>query len=133
MGGIAIAGGGTVHNSGLIETTTLQGNGVSLENGGTVINAGSTGIYGDFSGVAVYGGAGLITNSAVIDAIGLNSYGVYLAAGGTVTNTAQGSIIGHLPGRGSDGPSRDPQQRRLCLRRQFRRVFCRRGDGHQSH
>ncbi|MCB8880891.1 Hint domain-containing protein [Acidisoma cellulosilytica] len=99
IGGIDIAGGlGTVNNSGLIETTTLQGNGVALESGGTVINTGTTGIYGDFSGVSVYGAAGIVTNSAVIDALGLNGYGIYLAAGGTVTNTASGSVIGSYDG-----------------------------------
>jgi collagen type I/II/III/V/XI/XXIV/XXVII alpha len=99
IGGIDIAGGtGTVNNTGLIETTTLQGNGVSMENGGTVINAGATGIYGAFTGVAVYNGQGVITNSAMINAIGLNGYGVYLGAGGTVTNTVGGSILGSYQG-----------------------------------
>ncbi|GAB2286253.1 hypothetical protein Dimus_020673 [Dionaea muscipula] len=104
IGGIDIAGAlGRVNNSGLIETTTLQGNGVALENGGTVINAGTTGIYGDFSGVSVYGAAGVITNSAMIAAVGLNGYGIYLAAGGVVTNTASGSIIGSYDGMMAGG------------------------------
>ncbi|HTI02912.1 MAG TPA: Hint domain-containing protein [Acidisoma sp.] len=99
IGGIDIANAtGTVTNTGLIYTTTLQGNGVALENGGIINNAGTTGIYGDFSGVSVYGGAGVITNSAVIDAVGLNGYGVYLGAGGTITNTASGSVIGTYDG-----------------------------------
>jgi len=99
IGGIDIANAaGTVNNTGLIYTTTLQGNGVALENGGTVINAGTAGIYGDFSGVSVYGGPAVITNSAVIDAVGLNGYGVYLGAGGTITNTVSGSIIGTYDG-----------------------------------
>ncbi len=103
IGGIDIAGGlGTVTNTGLIETTTLQGNGVALENGGAVSNAGSTGIYGDFSGISVYGAAGVITNSAMIDAVGLNGYGVYLGAGGSVTNTASGSIVGSYQGLAAD-------------------------------
>lgn len=99
ISGVDISGGaGTVNNTGLIDTTTLQGNGVGLENGGVVNNSGSTGIYGDFSGVSVYNQVGVITNSAMISAVGLSGDAIYLGAGGTVTNLAQGTITGTYDG-----------------------------------
>ncbi|GAB0113051.1 Hint domain-containing protein [Acidisoma sp. C75] len=99
ISGVDISGGsGTVNNTGLIDTTTLQGNGVGLEKGGTVINAGSNGIYGDFSGVSIYGGPGVITNSAMISAVGLSGDGAYLGGGGSVTNLVHGSITGTYEG-----------------------------------
>jgi hypothetical protein len=81
-----------VTNTGSIVTTTLDGQGVKLDQGGTVTNTGSGNIYGDYSGVFIQGSIGVVTNSGLIGAIGLSGYGVDLEAGGTITNS--GSVIG---------------------------------------
>ncbi len=90
--GVELAAGGTVVNAGWIGVS--NGNGVLLDNGGTVINqaGGTIQVSGNY-GIYVSGAAGSATNAGSIHSGSLS--GVAMRAGGTVTNQAGGAIVGN--------------------------------------
>ena len=98
--GIFLDDGGTVTNFGTVQNADTSNSGVYFHGGGVVTN-GKTGtsvglISGANNGVAFRGGAGTVTNAGSITSSTAN--GVYLNGGGSVTNQTGGVIAGHNNG-----------------------------------
>ena len=77
---------GTVTNSGTISAISSSGTlitaGVSLETGGSVVNASGGSIYGG----VIISAPGTVTNAGTISSSGPNGAGIVLLGGGTATN-----------------------------------------------
>jgi Ca2+-binding RTX toxin-like protein len=98
--GIALEFGGTVTNSGTVQSSNANDADVYLRGGGSVTNSKTGAIVGLISGagdgISVLGGAGTVTNSGSIQSS--TATGIYLNRGGTVTNQAGGVIAGKVFG-----------------------------------
>ncbi|MDE1905798.1 MAG: hypothetical protein KGH75_05040 [Rhodospirillales bacterium] len=120
--GIALGGGGSVANSGLINASSYGvraagvaatvinsgqigagDDGISLNRGGVVTNTGS--IFGAHIGVYTGNGLGVVQNSGTISA--RNGDAVSLYSGGSLTNAAGGELLGGYSGvyAGGNGSS----------------------------
>jgi uncharacterized protein with beta-barrel porin domain len=86
--GIKLANGGTISNTGVIQSTDY---GIALAQGGTVTNAAGATIHGQYTGVRSINAAATVTNSGSIS--GQSGVGVDLVAGGTVSNLGTASRI----------------------------------------
>jgi hypothetical protein len=95
--GIYTGGGGfsTVINAGMVEG--LNDTGVELKNGGTVNNLAGGSIVAPKNGVVLdHGGTVVNAGAIVVSGVTNNAQGVYLNFGGAVTNLAGGTISGQI-------------------------------------
>jgi hypothetical protein len=83
----------TITNSGVVSSSA--GDGIVLEDGGSVTNNSTGTIKGDQYGIVFNAGPGSVTNSGSISsALGADSVAVDLGDGGSITNLAGGTITG---------------------------------------
>ena len=94
--GIVLEDGGSVTNSGTVQNADIADAGVYFHNGGSLTNNKGGLISGANNGVSVRGGAGTVTNAGSIQSITNN--GVYLPDSGSVNNQAGGVIAGKTNG-----------------------------------
>ena len=83
----------TITNAGVVSSSA--GDGIVLEDGGSVTNNSTGTIKGDQYGIVFNAGPGTVTNSGSISsALGVDSVAVDLGDGGSLTNLAGGTITG---------------------------------------
>lgn len=92
---VALGGGGSVANAGLIQGGAKYF-GIVLPAGGSVSNAASGTISAGREGVLALGTASTVTNAGQISASGV--FGVFLVAGGSVSNSGSAVIQGGVDG-----------------------------------
>ncbi len=101
--GVTLEDGGSVSNFGTIQNADTASTGVYIHAGGSVSNAKGARIAGANNGISIRGGVGTVTNAGSITGsdptgTGGSGNGIYLIDDGSITNQSGGVIAGHNQG-----------------------------------